>query len=101
MQQYWGISEILKRLGFTGTSRSTYYRLKAKYCVPGYPRRDPRNPRRVVIYSNEASLRQWELVMEAAYRDRLRERLQEKEERKRMSAKGQARRHFTSAGRQG
>jgi hypothetical protein len=96
MQHYWGISEILKRLGFTGTSRSTYYRLKEKYSVPGYPRKDPRNPRRVVIYSNEASVRQWELVMEAAYWDKLKERRHEKEERKRVSAKGQGSRPLTS-----
>jgi hypothetical protein len=88
MTHYWGIHEILKRLGFTGSSRSTYYRLKEKYCVPGYPRKDPRNPRRTLIYSNEASLRQWELVMEAAYRDKLMERRQEKEERKRVGTKG-------------
>lgn len=91
MTHYWGIHEILKRLGYSGASRSTYYRLKEKYCVPGYPRRDPRNPRRVLIYSNEASLRQWELVMEQDYRDRLRERRQQKAGWKNGGAKGKRR----------
>ena len=60
MEHYWGAQAITERLGLRNLK--SFHRYYARGWVFAFKRRDPRNPRRIMWYSNSDLMARCELI---------------------------------------
>lgn len=78
----WGGAAICQRMGWKSLKPLRWHIKRRAF--PAFKRRDPRNPLRVMWYSNEALISRWEWLMVQAERERLSAHDEEQAERLRL-----------------